>query len=109
MNGDRIVTGLTALHAGGLACVEYVRVPDIPVCRSATGSQVFACVGCCPYDARRETRDGDLKATSETSVETDETSSTGDGTVAVGRLAVVSDEARPVAEPTAEQRMRATT
>jgi hypothetical protein len=42
---------------------------------------------------------------SETNAETAETSKAGDGTRAVMRLAVVSDEARPPAEPTAEQRM----
>jgi hypothetical protein len=59
MNHDTIIAGLTALQADGLACVvcgaDYlrVRVPHVPVGRSVTGSQVFACVGCCPDDARR--------------------------------------------------------
>ncbi|GGU46891.1 hypothetical protein [Lentzea flava] len=59
MNGDTIITALTPLQADGLACVECrvdyfrVRVPHVPVGRSVTGSQVFACVGCCPADARR--------------------------------------------------------
>lgn len=59
MNHDTIIAGLTALQADGLACVacgaDYlrVRVPHLPVGRSVTGSQVFACVGCCPDDARR--------------------------------------------------------
>ncbi|MEV5302711.1 DUF2637 domain-containing protein [Amycolatopsis methanolica] len=41
----------------------------------------------------------------ETSTETGETGETSDETRAVVRLAVVSDKARPPAEPTAEQRM----
>ncbi|TKG66252.1 DUF2637 domain-containing protein [Prauserella endophytica] len=41
----------------------------------------------------------------ETSTETGETGETGDETGSVVRLAVVSDESRPPAEPTAEQRM----
>ena len=59
MNGEKIITGLTALQADGLACVtcgaDYlrVRVPHVPVGRVVTGSQVFACVGCCPDDAQR--------------------------------------------------------
>lgn len=53
-----IITGLTALQADGLACVtcgvDYliVQTPHVPVGRSATGSQVFACVGCCPEGTR---------------------------------------------------------
>jgi hypothetical protein len=53
MSGDTIIGGLTMVQADGLACVacgaEYlhVRVPHVPVGRSVTGSQVFACVGCC--------------------------------------------------------------
>jgi hypothetical protein len=42
---------------------------------------------------------------SETSTETGETSGTGDETAPMVRLAAVSDEARPLSEPTAEQRM----
>jgi hypothetical protein len=59
MSGDTISAGLTAPQADGLACVacgaDYlrVRVPQVPVGRSVTGSQVFACVGCCPDDERR--------------------------------------------------------
>jgi len=59
MSGDTIIGGLTAPQADGLACVvcgaDYlrVRVPHVPVGRSVTGSQVFACVGCSPDDARR--------------------------------------------------------
>lgn len=59
MSGDTISAGLTASQADGLACVacgaDYlrVRVPHVPVGRSMTGSQVFACVGCCLDDARR--------------------------------------------------------
>ncbi|TVT48388.1 DUF2637 domain-containing protein [Amycolatopsis rhizosphaerae] len=41
----------------------------------------------------------------ETGTETGETGGTGDETGSVVRLAAVSDEARPPAEPTAEQRM----
>lgn len=54
MNGDTIIAGLTAAQANGLACVacgaDYlrVRVPHVPVGRSVTGSQVFACVSCLP-------------------------------------------------------------
>ncbi|WIY01854.1 hypothetical protein QRX60_48945 [Amycolatopsis mongoliensis] len=59
MNHDTIVAGLTASEADGLACVacgaDYlrVRVPHVPVGRSVTDSQVFACVGCCLDDAQR--------------------------------------------------------
>ena len=58
MNHDAIIARLTALQAGGLACVAcgagylHVRVPHVPVGRSVTGSQVFACVGCCLDDAQ---------------------------------------------------------
>lgn len=54
-----MITGVTAAQADGLACVVcgadylHVRVPHVPVGRSVTGSQVFACLGCCPADARR--------------------------------------------------------
>lgn len=64
MNHDTIIAGLTALQADGLACVacgaDYlrVRVPHVPVGRSVTGSQVFACLGCCPDDVRRATGGG---------------------------------------------------
>ncbi len=53
MSHDSIIAGLTLLQADGLACVRCsanylcVRVPNVPVGRSATGSQVFACLGCC--------------------------------------------------------------
>jgi hypothetical protein len=59
MSGDTIITRLSAPQADGLACVvcgaDYlrVRIPHVPVGRSVTGSQVFACVGSCPDDARR--------------------------------------------------------
>ncbi|GAA5161915.1 hypothetical protein [Amycolatopsis dongchuanensis] len=59
MSGEAIIIGLTAPQADGLACVrcgaDYlrVRVPHVPVGRSVTGSQVFACLGCCPDDVRR--------------------------------------------------------
>jgi hypothetical protein len=58
MNHDTIIAELSVLQADGLACVvcgaDYlrVRVPHVPVGRSVTGSQVFACVGCCADDAR---------------------------------------------------------
>lgn len=50
MSRDMIITGLTALQADGLACVscgaDYLTVatPHVPVGRSVTGTQVFACV-----------------------------------------------------------------
>ena len=59
MSSDTLITGLTPVQADGLACTvcgaDYlrVRVPHVPVGRSVTGSQVFACVGCCRDDARR--------------------------------------------------------
>jgi hypothetical protein len=60
VNAEKIVTGLTPLQADGLACVMCgadflrVRVPHVPVGRSVTGSQVFACVGCRPDDQHSE-------------------------------------------------------
>jgi len=54
----KIITRLTDLQADGLACVtcgtDYLMVltPHVPVGRSATGSQVFACVACCPEGAQ---------------------------------------------------------
>ncbi len=59
MTHDMIITGLTARQADGLACVacgaDYlrVRVPHVPVGRSVTGSQAFACVDCCPDGVQR--------------------------------------------------------
>jgi hypothetical protein len=59
MTRDTIITGLTAWQSDGLACVvcgaDYLglRVPHVPAGRSVTGSQVFACRGCCPDDVRR--------------------------------------------------------
>lgn len=59
MNADQIITGLTVLQADGLACVacgaDYLRsrVPHVPVGRSVTGSQVFACASCDLSDPRR--------------------------------------------------------
>ncbi|WIV60781.1 hypothetical protein [Amycolatopsis nalaikhensis] len=61
MSQDTMITGLTAAQVDGLACTvcgtDYlrvrVRVPHVPVGRSVTGSQVFACVGCRPDDAQR--------------------------------------------------------
>ncbi|MGH3872398.1 MAG: hypothetical protein ACRDSR_12945 [Pseudonocardiaceae bacterium] len=50
---ERIWTGLPAMAAEGLACVICGRGPrgrgraSVPVGRSHTGSQVFACVGEC--------------------------------------------------------------
>jgi hypothetical protein len=52
MSGDTIIAGLTAPQADELACMVRgagylrVRVPHVPVGTSATGSPVFACVGC---------------------------------------------------------------
>jgi hypothetical protein len=60
VNVEKIVTGLTQVQADGLACVvcgaHYLRVhvPHVPVGRSGTGSQVFACVGCRSHDQRSE-------------------------------------------------------
>ncbi|CAL9669119.1 hypothetical protein SUDANB95_07357 [Actinosynnema sp. ALI-1.44] len=62
MSGDTIITGLSVSQADALACVvcvvcgaDYlrVRVPHVPVGRSVTGSQVFACVSCCLDDVWR--------------------------------------------------------
>ena len=59
MSRDMISAELTALQADGLACVvcgaDYLRVraAHVPVGRSVTGSQVFACVGCCLDGAQR--------------------------------------------------------
>jgi hypothetical protein len=54
MRPEEIIAGLTADQADGLACVicgrDYLRAPgsaSVPVGRSVTGSQVFACVGRC--------------------------------------------------------------
>lgn len=54
MNPEKIITGLTAAQADGLACVvcgrDYLRasgVVSLLVGRSLTGSQVFACEGRC--------------------------------------------------------------
>jgi len=54
VNPEEIITGLTAAQADGLACVicglDYLRTRgsrSVPVGRSVTGSQVFACVGRC--------------------------------------------------------------
>lgn len=49
-----LVTNLTAAQADGLACVvcgvNYLTasVNSVPVGRSHTGAQVFACAGCVP-------------------------------------------------------------
>ncbi len=56
---EEIITGLTPLQADGLACVVcgadylHIRVPQVPVGRSATGSQVFACASCHLPDTQR--------------------------------------------------------
>jgi hypothetical protein len=53
------LTALTALQADGLACVtcgaSYLTAatPHVPVGRSVTGSQVFACLGCCAGNEQR--------------------------------------------------------
>ncbi|MEV5839750.1 hypothetical protein [Nocardia sp. NPDC052112] len=58
MNAEQIITGLIPLQADGLACVVcgadylHVRVPHVPVGRSVTGSQVFACASCHLPDAQ---------------------------------------------------------
>jgi hypothetical protein len=63
MSRQAIITGLASAQADGLACVEcgtdYLRVPvrHVPVGRSVTGSQVFACVVRCPDDDRRAAGD----------------------------------------------------
>ena len=52
MSKDTLISGLTPVQADGLACTvcgaDYLRVraPHVPVGRSVTGSQVFACVSC---------------------------------------------------------------
>jgi hypothetical protein len=62
VNAEEIVTELTPSQADGLACVvcgaDYLRVhvPHVPVGRSGTGSQVFACVGCGPDDQHSKPR-----------------------------------------------------
>lgn len=59
MNGGMVITEWTSVQAGALACVacgaDYLRsaVSHVPVGRSINGSQVLACVGCCPDDVRR--------------------------------------------------------
>ncbi|WP_024799542.1 hypothetical protein [Nocardia sp. BMG51109] len=56
---EEIIAGLTPLQDDGLACVvcgaDYlrVRVPHVPVDRSVTGSQVFACASCPLPDTQR--------------------------------------------------------
>jgi hypothetical protein len=60
MNPHEIITGLSVSQADGLACAvcgaDYlgVRVAHVPVGRSETGSQVFACVGCRRPDQHSE-------------------------------------------------------
>lgn len=57
MNAEKVITGLSPLQADGLTCVvcgaDYlrVRVPHVPVGRSVTGTQVFACAGRCLDEA----------------------------------------------------------
>jgi hypothetical protein len=59
-----VLAGLTEAQADGLACVicgaDYLRVrlAHVPVGRSESGSQVFACVGRCSARARRESAPG---------------------------------------------------
>lgn len=54
MSRNDIIAGLTPTQADGLACVvcgtDYLLapVPNVPVGRAVTGSQVFACVDCDP-------------------------------------------------------------
>lgn len=65
MSHDTIITGLSPLQADGLACVacgaDYLRVsiPHVPVGRSVTGSQVFACLGCTRPDYAQRTAGSD--------------------------------------------------
>jgi hypothetical protein len=50
---ETVINGLTDAQADGLACVVcgtdylHVYVAHVPVGRSTTGSQVFACAGRC--------------------------------------------------------------
>jgi hypothetical protein len=58
VNAEKIVTRLTPLQADGLACgacgADYLHV-HVPIGRSRTGSQVFACMACRrPSDQRSE-------------------------------------------------------
>jgi hypothetical protein len=54
-----ITKRLKAPQADGLACVAcaavylVVRILQVPIGRSVSGSQVFACLGCCQGDAQR--------------------------------------------------------
>lgn len=56
---ERIFTDLTDRQADGLACAicntDYLTapVPHVPVGRSLTSSQVFACIGDCVHTAKR--------------------------------------------------------
>jgi hypothetical protein len=54
---------------------------------------------------KRHRAEASVETVSETSTETGEAGRTGDETASVVRLAVVSNESCPLAEPTAEQRM----
>jgi len=63
-NADAVLAGLTEAQADGMACVicgtdyQRVRLAHVPVGRSLSGSQVFACVGRCSALARRESAPG---------------------------------------------------
>jgi hypothetical protein len=67
MNAENIITWLTPVQSDGLACVvcgaDYlrVRVPHVPVGRSGTGTQVFACIGCRRQDDQRSEPGGVLR------------------------------------------------
>lgn len=55
---------MTPLQADGLACIEAPTISAsefrmCPVGPSVTGSQVFACVVCCPDQVQREVTCGD--------------------------------------------------
>jgi hypothetical protein len=58
MSRDTVWTGLDEAEADGRACVicrgnfEFTKNPAVPVGRSRTGSQVFACAGDCADTAK---------------------------------------------------------
>lgn len=65
MNPETIFKALDPMQADGLACVvcgaDFLRVPvpHVPVGRSVTRSQVFACTGCLPTPDTATTQAGD--------------------------------------------------
>lgn len=58
-NDETVWTGLDPVEADGRACVicganfHHTKTAAIPVGRSHTGSQVFACTGDCAETAKR--------------------------------------------------------